>query len=364
MRHIARNSICILLELSMAALAGTEAARVRPIVGAIRWDAWHGEQGTPGLAVQRSLAPRQWHTRLPFFAKVLGDGQVSIDGSAQAVMDQEIAYAASAGLDYWAFVTYPPESSMSLGLKRYLASTKRRLIRFCLITECSRWRDPKYVGRLATLMAEPGYLLVLDRRPVLYLGFIQDAKLQAHWGGAGGFRRTIDGLRAAARKKGLANPYIVVMDPNPQRGKSWLEKLGCDAISSYAVQGGAREAPYAALAQYAERFWERCAATGAHTVPTVMAGWDRRPRVARPVPWEKWQKPGVGMDKYYEAPTPKELAAHLQRAVRWLQSHPTQAPAALAIIYAWNENDEGGWLVPTLAEGNARLEAIRPILRP
>jgi hypothetical protein len=213
-------------------------------------------------------------------------------------------------------------------------------------------------------MAQPGYLQVLDRRPVLYLGFIDDAKLQRHWGGAGGFRRVVDGLRAAARSKALGNPYIVVMDFSPERGRRWLDRLGCDAISSYAVHGGASGAPYADLATHAERFWDRCRSTGAHTVPIVMAGWDRRPRVARPVPWEKWQKPGVGMEKCYAAPTPRELAAHLGRAVTWLSTHPAHAPAALALIYAWNENDEGGWLVPTLSEGTARLDALRAVLRP
>ncbi len=33
------------------------------------------------------------------------------------------------------------------------------------------------------------------------------------------------------------------------------------------------------------------------------------------------------------------------------------------LIYAWNENDEGGWLTPTLYDGNARLEAVRRVLK-
>ena len=33
--------------------------------------------------------------------------RVRIDGSRQAIMDQEIAFAADAGLDYWAFLLYP-----------------------------------------------------------------------------------------------------------------------------------------------------------------------------------------------------------------------------------------------------------------
>jgi len=66
------------------------------------------------MAVQRSLAPAKWHYRLPFFARVVSESEVEIDGSSQAVMDQEIAYAGLGGLDYWAFVTYDPADPMSL----------------------------------------------------------------------------------------------------------------------------------------------------------------------------------------------------------------------------------------------------------
>jgi len=37
-----------------------------PLVGAIRWDAWHGEQDSPGKAVQYSLSPTKYYWRLPF----------------------------------------------------------------------------------------------------------------------------------------------------------------------------------------------------------------------------------------------------------------------------------------------------------
>src|SRR5262245_34949974 len=39
----------------------------RPVVGAIRWDAWYGGKDAVGLAVEKSLSPKRWHYRLPFF---------------------------------------------------------------------------------------------------------------------------------------------------------------------------------------------------------------------------------------------------------------------------------------------------------
>ena len=68
-------------------------ASARPIVGATRWDAW--EAGNEG---ERNLAPKQWHARLPFYSHIAQDGQVTVRGDTQEVMDREIAYAHNAGL--------------------------------------------------------------------------------------------------------------------------------------------------------------------------------------------------------------------------------------------------------------------------
>lgn len=341
----------------------TMPASPRPLVGAIRWDAWYGPREVPGKAVQESLGPKKWHDRLPFYAKAEGDDRVAIDGATPDVMAKEIAYAHNAGLDYWAFVTYPPETKLSLALKLYLESPKRGDMKFCLITEHSRWKDDAYVARLADLVAEKGYVTVADGRPLLYMGFLKTRTIEKNWGSTAGFRKVIDRWKRSVESRGLKTPYVVIMDFSPEAGKRWVDELGCDAVSSYAVPGQAKGAPYAELAKQAEAFWEHCRKTGADVVPIVTSGWDRRPRVERPVPWETWQKPGEGIEKFYKAPTPKELAEHLQSSLTWIEKHREQAPANAVIIYAWNETDEGGWLVPTHSEGTARLDAIERVLK-
>src|SRR5512136_1334454 len=96
---------------------------VRPAVGAIRWDAWSGGEVT--RQVERTLGPRRYHARMPWFAEVVGDDAVRIRGGRQEVMDREIAFAVQAGLDYWAFLLYPEGASMSESLRLYLASESR-----------------------------------------------------------------------------------------------------------------------------------------------------------------------------------------------------------------------------------------------
>ncbi len=76
----------------------TQENRPRPLVGAIRWDAWTG--GAVTEQVKKTLGPRKYHDRLPWFAEVIDDQTVEIDGGHQTVMDREIDFASEAGLDY------------------------------------------------------------------------------------------------------------------------------------------------------------------------------------------------------------------------------------------------------------------------
>jgi hypothetical protein len=128
---MARACLSAMVMLSLASWAMFPAAAEpstgnagRPLVGAIRWDAWHGSASKVRLMVEKTLAPAHWHYRLPFYARVTGENTVEVRGHTQEVMDQEIAYAHGAGMDYWAFVVYPEDDALSLGLKLYLASEK------------------------------------------------------------------------------------------------------------------------------------------------------------------------------------------------------------------------------------------------
>jgi hypothetical protein len=351
----------------------------RPIIGAIRWDAWHtpwsrvkpGASDGPVHEMQISLSPAQYHYRLPFFAKVVAPSQVRIDGYTQKIVDREIAYAKAGGLDYWAFLLYAPDSPMSQGLSLYLSSAHRRDINFCAIASPPIFGNadsfPTVMERVVGLMAEPGYQKVMNNRPLLYIFDVSDAWMQA-WGGPARARQLFDGLRSAAKARGEGDPYMVVMDFNPAHGKQVMDGIGANAISSYvAPHPNGHALPYSELAQSDRAFWEKCAATGADVAPVAAAGWDRRPRIEHPVSWEKYQKPGVGLENYFVMPTPAELAAHIGDAMHWAADHRQQCPAQAVIIYAWNEHDEGGFLCPTLnADGTAdssRLSAIRAMLR-
>jgi hypothetical protein len=63
---------------------------------------------------------------------------------------------------------------------------------------------------------------------------------------------------------------------------------------------------------------------------------------------------------------PWEIADHLRRSLERTEREPKACPARAVIVYGWNENDEGGWLVPTLnpdgSPNTERLDAVRKVL--
>src|SRR5215471_11928728 len=120
-RELARRSSVALVGC-VCLLAGhpgqAAPAVTRPIVGAIRWDAWFGEdtKTTVGVQVERTLSPQQWHYRLPFFGREISPSSVEVRANVQSVMDAEIRYAHEAGIDY-------------------LRSRFKNDMRFCMMTE-------------------------------------------------------------------------------------------------------------------------------------------------------------------------------------------------------------------------------------
>ncbi len=367
---------------------------IRPLVGAIRWDAWYGNVADisqlpdpkkrpgivpekaplpdPGADVLRSLSPVQWEYRRPFFARHDEKGNLlELNGNRQEIMDQEIDYANYAGLDYWAFTVYPEDCPLSWCFKKYLASTKRNKIDFCffLVLGSSYGRfcdDPAMQDYVLKYITEPGYLKVQGNRPVLYVGFfnekIEKQMLDGFW------RKYCDRIKA----KGLGEPYIIICCNNPSSIKTTNElrkKLGADAIGAYTFGDSLSEgAPYRMLSDKTDKFVMDCIAQGVNVSPPCTTGWDRRPRFMNPVSWETWHKKGEFVERYIESGTPEEIANHIGRNVELLRRHPNKDGVNLILVYAWNECDEGGWLIPTLpdprGQGTARIKALRKILRP
>ncbi|MBW7961801.1 hypothetical protein [Bradyrhizobium sp. BR 10261] len=280
-------------------------------------------------------------------------------------MDLEIQQAAFAGLDYWAFVAYGNDDPMSIALSRYLSSSYRAQVKFCLFTELTLWGS---AGKLSPIVAEhielmkrPEYVRTNDGRPLYFLGFIDQNKISERWGTHATLREQISSFRKDAVAAGVGNPYLVLAGTFSELTE-WAS-LGGDALGAYAISDIRGVGPYESLTKLTEQRWKAISAAGLPVVPTVMTGWDRRPRVEHPVPWEHSQKVGQGIDYYFGAATPLELVEHLDHALKYVAEQTSIQRAPTVLIYAWNENDEGGWLVPTIPCDTGRLQALHHFLR-
>jgi hypothetical protein len=311
--------------------------------------------------VEKTLSPQHFRHRLPFFARELSESKVEVRGHTQAVMDQEIASASAAGLDYWAFVIYPPENPLSLGLQLYLNSPVKSKIHFCLNLQGgwmggpASWSD--HIARYIEDFKDPMYQRVVDR-PLVYIFMAGSLFDPNHFSSPARARAALDDLRAACSNAGVASPYIVIQDWSPSDAAEYCRQLGADAVGAYASGNALKPEPFQALASHTQNWWDEFRSTGLPVVPLVSSGWDPRPRIETPVPWHDYGS----LDCYYEPPTSQELAHHLRAGLEWVDRYPQTAEAKTLLIYAWNEFDEGGWICPTLKKGTDRLEAIKKVL--
>ena len=331
-----------------------------PTLGAIRWDAWYDPTWAVTQAVEADLSPGQFNYRLPFFAAVT-DGVASLPAASQANMDAEIAAAATAKLDYWAFLGWPPGSSGGIALALYLSSTHRGSVNFCMIEQFVNIYAGGYTAELAATLAlvtQAGYQSVLGGRPLMYFLACDEPTLASTFGSRAGLAAVMAYVRGQIQAATGQNPYFVVMDPAPARAAG-LVAWGFDAAGAYSVPGTiVAETAYAGLVASTQAWWQAAALWGVEVVPPVMCGWNTLPRIVTPNALfgsEAFGLPGA----YYDDATGAELAAHADAALAWLVRNRAAAPAQTTLAYAWNEFDEGGWLCPTWLSGHPAGDASR-----
>jgi hypothetical protein len=287
-------------------------------------------------------------------------------------MDAEIHAAAGAGLKYWAFGWYPPESSFRTAWNLYRQSRYRNLINYCGLVGLNRlgslpfsnghWRAN--VREWAHYMLEQNYqklTVVGEQRPLLYILW-NESDLQRYFDDdVANVRMTVDYLRQSLFDLGMGAAYVVVLDGTA--GAPIMREIGADAISNY-ISSFRRETrgPYVDLDRQTRDFWTTLAETGAPVVPIAMIGWDTRARQERPVPWDHGT-PNSSPTQYYELPTPTEFSAHFRAAVDFIKTHPEACPSKALLIYSWDECDEGGGLIPTLGDPKGScLSAIGAVI--
>lgn len=167
-------------------------------------------------------------------------------------------------------------------------------------------------------------------------------------------------MRTYVQAQGLPNPFLVLGNGYPVPYWSTEYTAGtADGTSAYNYHSNydpdanAMRSPtahsYAELdGDYRENWEWNCANQSAVYIPTISTGWDN-------TPW------GGGSDpEHICIPTVGEFRSHLQACKDLIDRYPTKT-RRMAIVNAWNEYGEGGYLEPSYGYGRGMLRAVQQV---
>lgn len=291
---------------------------------------------------------------------------------APGVMEQQINYAAMAGLDFWGFCWYDnsllkPEDkklmdNLNNALGLFLKANNSRLLNFFLLS-CQPVSDSNWEGvcdRIIAYFDQPNYLRV-NGKPIVI--FFNAEEIINDLGGAQKTNIALKTFRSKVSKAGHNDVLIGARTfPRPQNRlyQNKFKESGFDFLTTYNNSDDGRKHSgsnsFEALLEGDAKSWNEISDnTPMPFVPVVGSGYDMRP-------WAKDHPAIPASDYWYSNVTPQKIANHLSAGINWINSHSSKTLGNLLIMYAWNENGEGAWLTPTKAEGTERLDKIKEVI--
>lgn len=278
------------------------------------------------------------------------------------LMERQIDLAADHGISFFAFDWYWHDNNGPINLEKiendskhapmklFMDAKNNSRMEFCLLI--ANHEPFEITGEEATkqaadywltLFKHPRYMKV-DGKPLIIimskkgidpkgLAYFQEQAVKA------GFK---DGVNIASSSNG-----------KPEEGFA----LKTNYVILKGYNEPSKEHPYEDMFKYQREMWK--GSPQQPYIPLFMAGWDRRP----------WEGPdgfagGVVTSRYYSERSPEIFKKYLEDMKKWMDEHPEQiTKERLAIIYAWNEIGEGGWLVPTRDDPDgAFLKAVKEVV--
>lgn len=345
------------ISLSLAAEA---APKPRAQIGAYYFDGWAGKHKLADKEAWAKDAPTHLSKRMldefPDREPLWGWR----DDSPQ-VMKRQIDLAADHGLAFFAFCWYwhPTAEEVAAdekhtGINLFVNAPNNERMKFCLLIA----NHAGYVikGAENWRRATTFWMPYLKHKQYLTVG---GKPLVIIFDPSTGDKEGLAAAQDEARKGSLPGLAIAACgSASPDLGYTHTTRY--NIVPGYTA--GEEEHKFAELTEVHKRAW--AGRPEQPHIPCIIAGWDCRP-------WEGptgglWGGPGKKPGWYYPDRTPEAFAAHLRDAIAWMDKHPEQATAErLAVIYAWNEFGEGGYIAPTKGDPEARyLKALKAVVLP
>lgn len=314
-------------------------------IGAIYWDAALPEDTYFGGFTWLTLSNAEYAERLPYFARKNADGTYTIPARTQQEYDREFAYAAEAGIDFFACCWYPDSAEertigverspqladhlheLNLGRKMYQSSPMNQKIGMCAIIFSSHSYAESDFDALEDALRADYYEKIGGRPLVLVFG---------------GYDATFNRLfRERMAASGLDVYLVLLSNFGTEDSPDGLATV--DGISAYASTHGAET--FGQLTERTREDNERRLKYGIPSIPMLSMGWDPTPRITRRNTW-------VTYDDiiYPPAPTKADIEAAFASVSEHMERNIGRLAAPMAIVFAWNEFEEGGRLCPILGE--------------
>ena len=315
----------------------------------------------------RSLSPKAYHERMPFFAKLnksvtnskyikgdLSAGVVEFPDFSETIWRQEMEYAIEAGIDFMAYLWTQKGRKYNASAYQHHINTKglNGRMQMCAILQTI----DQDIDSMAKAMCEP-YWYCVDNMPVVYIFGGSTAATDTM---ISKIRRNL--AQAQKAKFGAVGEpaYIIVMGANSYSESVRNAARGIDATSWYAFNKAVyteREQSAAGIGvDYASYY--SLIETSFNTMvnmadvakdgymgisPLITLGWDTLPRVDNPPTWTG------GGTVIAARPTAGEITQNVLDILNWNRKNKDVFKCNTVLIYAWNEFNEGGWICPTAA---------------
>lgn len=318
-------------------------------IGAINWDASLPKDTYFGFYQTRSLSQSKYRTWVPFYADLLDSENIEYHWRTVEEYERELRYAIEAGIDYFAFVWYPTEGSLShipqspndcshkvhelnYARRLYEQSSLTNQLGMCAILSIHPFTDGD-LEELVSAFSQP-YYEKIDGRPLLYVyaNYREDIILRIH---------------TLCQARNIPTPFTVPMYSNPYDITTSMPMA--DALSAYTALDRADITRYEHLCHIAIEHDRARLSAGKKIIPLFSVGWNPSPRIDRPTPWSSNAKGETQYAKVRYAPAPDEteLMAGAKDFSYYIKNDVKDQFVGHILTFAWNEFEEGGYICPT-----------------